>query len=102
MADLLDQTKELRQKLYMLEALLQIEKGRRTTEWFEGKAPEDHERPEAVKRLLETGLIEAEPSPGHFRLAPGGRIFLSNVRARIGDEGKIDWTRVNQIDFRRM
>jgi len=61
-ADLLDQTKELRQKLYMLEALLQIEKGRRTKEWFEGKAPEDHERPEAVKRLLETGLIEAEPS----------------------------------------
>ena len=94
MADLLDQTKELRQKLYMLEVLLQIEKARRSKEWFAGKMPEEPERPQAVRRLCETGLIEAELSPDRFRLTPAGGNFLSNVKARSGAEGKIDWTRV--------
>lgn len=37
MSDLLSDARDLRQRLYRLEVLLQIEKGRRSRTWFTGK-----------------------------------------------------------------
>src|SRR5678816_1982657 len=81
MSDLLSDARDLRQKLYRLEVLLQIEKGRRRRGWFTGEAPEDPQRAAAMKRLSKTGLIETAPPPNHFRLTPEGRAFLKDVRA---------------------
>ena len=52
MSDLLSDARELRQKLYRLEVLLQIEKGRRSRGWFTGKAPEDPQRAAARREAL--------------------------------------------------
>lgn len=102
MSDLLSGARELRQKLYRLEILLEMEKGRRSRGWFTGKAPEDVERPAAIKRLSETGLIEPAPAPEHFRLTPDGRDFLKDVRAKVGTQGGLDWTRADEIDFSKL
>ncbi len=102
MLDLLIEARELRRKLYCLEVLIQIEKGKRSKDWFAGRAPKDSERPKAVKRLSRTGLIEAAPSPHHFRLTSAGEAFLANVRAKIAAEGRVDWTRVNEVDFPKL
>lgn len=99
MNDLLRDARELRQKLHGLEVLLQIEKGRRSRAWFEGKAPDDPERLLAVKRLSKARLIEAAAPPVHFRLTPEGRDFLKDVRAKVGARGSLDWTRADEIDF---
>ena len=102
MADLLTEAMELRQRLHCLEVLLQIEKGKRTKDWFAGKTPEDPERPKAVARLSKTGLVEVAASPHHFRLTPAGAAFLGNVRAKTAAEGKVDWTRGNEVDFPKL
>ncbi len=102
MRELLNEVKEFRQKLYQLEILLEIEGGRRSRDWFAGKAPEEPERAEAVDRLVKTGLIEPASAPEHFRLTQQGAHLLTNVRARIAAEGRIDWTRVNELDFRKL
>ena len=102
MADLLSDARDLRQKLYRLEVLLQIERGRRTRAWFDGKAPADADRPAAVKRLSKVGLIEVAAPPVHFRLTPEGRIFLKDVRAKVGAQGELDWTRADEIDFSKL
>jgi hypothetical protein len=102
MSDLLSDARDLRQKLYRLEVLLQIEGGRRSRSWFTGRAPEDPERTVAMRKLVKAGLIEAEPPPIHFRLTPEGRDFLKDVRAKVGAHGALDWTRVDEIDFSKL
>jgi hypothetical protein len=102
MSDLLGDARDLRQKLYRLEVLLRIEKGRRSRGWFTGQAPEDPERAAAMRRLAKTGLIEAAPPPIHFRLTPEGRDFLKDVRAKVGASGELDWTRADEIDFSKL
>jgi hypothetical protein len=102
MADLLSDARELRQKLYRLEVLLQIEKGRRSRGWFARKAPEDRERAAAVRRLARSGLIEAAPPPAHFRLTSDGQDFLKDVRAKVGSHGELDWTRADEIAFSKL
>ena len=102
MSDLLGDARELRQKLYRLEVLLQIEKGRKGRSWFTGTAPEDPERAAAMKRLAKTGLIETAPPPMHFRLTAEGRSFLKDVRSKVGAHGELDWTRADEIDFSKL
>ena len=102
MSDLLDDARELRRKLHRLEVLLEIEKGPRARGWFEGTAPHDVERPAAIKRLTDTGLIEAAPPPDHFRVTADGWEFLKDVRAKVGAAGSLDWTRVDEIDFSKL
>jgi len=102
MSDLLSDARDLRQKLYRLEVLLQIEKGRRTRTWFTGKAPEDPQRTVAMRKLVKAGLIEAAPPPIHFRLTPEGQDLLKAVRAKVGAHGELDWTRADEIDFSKL
>src|SRR4249920_944090 len=102
MSDLLGDARDLRQKLYRLEVLLQVEQGRRSRSWFTGKAPEDPQQAAAMKRLSKAGLIEAVPPPIHFRLTPEGREFLKDIRSKVGAGGELDWTRADEIDFSRL
>ena len=65
MSDLLHGARDLRQKLYRLEVLLEIEKGGRSR--IAGKAPHAAERAAAIKRLTDAGFIEAAaPPPRRF------------------------------------
>ena len=82
--------------------LLQIEKGRRSRSWFTSKASEEPERAAAMRRLSKTGLIETAPPPIHFRLTSEGRDFLKDVRAKVGAQGELDWTRADEIDFSKL
>jgi hypothetical protein len=102
MSDLLYSAREFRQKLYRLEVLLEIEKGGRSRSWFTGKASPAGERAAAIKRLIETGLIETAAPPAHFRLTPEGREFLHDVRTKIGAGGPLDWTHADEIDFSKL
>jgi hypothetical protein len=102
MSDLLSGARDLRQKLYRLEVLLQIKDGRRSRDWFSGKSPADPERAAVIRRLAKTGLIEPGPQPGYFRLTPDGRDFLKDVRAKVGSQGALDWTRADEIDFSKL
>ena len=99
MSSLPGDARELRQKLYRLEVLLQVERGRRGRAWLTGKAPEDPQRAAAMRRLARIGLIATAPPPIHFRLTPEGRDFLKDVRAKVGGHGELDWTRADEIDF---
>jgi DNA-binding PadR family transcriptional regulator len=100
MSDLLQGARDLRQKLYRLEVLLEIEKGGRGR--LAGAAPNPAERADAIKRLTRTGLIEAATPPAKVRLTPEGRDFLKDVRARVGTGGELDWTRADEIDFSKL
>lgn len=102
MSDLLDSARELRQRLYRLEVLLDVEKGRRSGDSLTGKAAKDVERAAAIARLSASGLIEAAPAPERFRLTPEGRDFLKVVRSKVSSQGMIDWTRVDEIDFSKL
>jgi hypothetical protein len=102
MSDLLQNAREFRQKLYRLEVLLEIEKGGRSRSWFSGKAPNAVERAAALRRLTETGLVEAAAPPAHFRLTPEGREFLKDVRTKVGGGDALDWTRADEIDFSKL
>ena len=102
MSDLLSDARELRQKLHRLEVLLEIEKGRRSRSWFSGKTPNDVERPAAIKRLTDVGLIEPAPPPDHFRVTSNGWEFLQDVRTKVGAAGGLDWSRVDEIDFSKL
>ena len=70
--------------------------------WFEGETPHDVERLAAIKRLTDSGLIEAAPPPDHFRVTAEGWEFLQDVRAKVGAAGSLDWTRVDEIDFSKL
>ena len=96
--DLHGSARDLRQKLYRLEVLLDIEKGRLGGDGMTG----DVERAAALSRLLESGLIEAAPAPEHFHLRPEGRDFLKAVRSKVAFHGMVDWTRVDEIDFSKL
>ena len=100
MSDLLGDARDLREKLYRLELLLQLEGGRRSRSWFTGK--EDPQRTAAMRKLVKADLIEAAPPPIHFRLTPEGRDFLKDVRAKVGARGELDWTRADEIDFSKL
>ena len=103
MSDLLGDARQLRQRIYRLEVLLEIEKAERSHAWFAREAPEDGERAAALKRLLDTGLIETAPTPHHFRLTPDGRDFLKDVRTKVtAARGELDWTRADEIDFSKL
>jgi hypothetical protein len=103
MSDLLGSARELRQKLYRLEVLLDVEKSTRGRPSRPGKNPaKDAERAAALKRLVASGLIEADGGPGQFRLTPDGRDFLKVVRSKVGSAGALDWTRADEIDFSRL
>jgi hypothetical protein len=102
MSDLLSDARELRRKLHRLEVLLEIEKGAQSRGWFEGTSPSDVERPAAIKRLLDTGLIEPAAAPQHYRVTPDGWEFLQTLRARVGGGSGLDWTRVDEIDVSKL
>jgi len=99
MSDLLDAARQLRQKIYHLEVLLEIEKGGRSRGWFASRTQESAEWTKAINRLTETGLIETAPAPVHFRLTPEGHEFLQDLRAKTGAGGPLDWTRADEIHF---
>lgn len=90
---------EFRLKLCGLEILLEAESGRRAEGWFTGVEPPHDVRGEATQRLVTRGLLERRPAPVHYALTAAGREVLSAVRARIGARGRVDWTRVDEIDF---
>jgi len=94
-SDLQGSARDLRQKLYRLEVLLDIEKGRGGSSPRKGSA-EAAERAAALARLSASGLIESGSTPGKFHLTSEGREFLKDVR------GKVDWTRVDEIDFSKL
>lgn len=102
MSDLLDNARDLRKKLQRLEVLLEIERGGRRRSWFAGKTPEAVERAAAIKRLTQTGLVEAAAPPVPFRLTPEGREFLRDVRAKVGTGDALDWSRADEIDFSKL
>jgi hypothetical protein len=102
MSDLLSDARDLRQKLYRLEVLLHIEKGRRSRSWFAPRPAEDPERVAAIKKLAKAGLIESAPPPLHYRLTSEGREFLKDVRAKVGARGELDWTHADEIDFSKL
>ena len=101
MSDLQGSARELRQQLYRLEVLLDIEKGRRGSGARKGSA-EEAERAAAIARLSKSGLIESGSAPGKFVLTSNGREFLQDVRAKVSSNGALDWTRVDEIDFSRL
>jgi hypothetical protein len=102
MSDLLDGARELRQKVYHLEILLEIEKGARSGSWFASKARRAADREAAIKRLIETGLIERADPPVQFRLTSEGRVFLQDLRSKVGAGGALDWTHADEIDFSKL
>jgi ribosomal protein S19E (S16A) len=102
MSDLLNNARDLRTKLHRLEVLLEIEKGGRSRSWFAGKTAEARERAAVIKRLTQTGLVEAEAPPGAFRLTPEGREFLRDVRTKVGSGDALDWSRADEIDFSKL
>jgi hypothetical protein len=103
MSDLLSDARKLRQRIYRLEVLLEIERGERGHGWFAGRGTEDGDRAAALARLSESGLIETAPEPLRFRLTPEGRDFLKDVRAKVGAaQGELDWTRADEIDFSKL
>ena len=102
MSDLLHGARDLRQKLYRLEVLLEIEKGGRSRSRITGKAPQAAERAAAIKRLTDAGLIEAAAPPANFRVTPEGREFLKDVRTKVGAGDALDWTRADEIDFSKL
>jgi hypothetical protein len=99
MSDLLRDARQLRQKLYSLEVLLEIEKGERRGS---RSASPSAERAAAIRRLTESGLIEAAATPARFRLTVEGREFLKEVRAKVGAGGPLDWTHADEIDFSKL
>jgi hypothetical protein len=99
MSDLLHDARDLRQKLYRLEVLLEIEKGGRRRAWLTRGADQDRET--ALRRLVKTGLIERTETTG-YRLTSEGRLFLTDVRAKVGRQGPLDWTRADEIDFAKL
>ena len=101
MSDLLRDARQLRQKLYHLEVLLEIEKGARGRR-LGGKATATVERAAAIRRLTERGLIEAAETSARFRLTVEGREFLQDVRTKIGAGGPLDWTHADEIDFSKL
>ena len=102
MSDLLDNARDLRKKLQRLEVLLEIERGGRRRSWFAGKTPEAVERAAVIKRLTQTGLVEAAAPPDPFRLTPEGREFLQDVRTKVGSGDALDWSRADEIDFSKL
>jgi len=102
MSDLLHDARQLRQKMFHLEVLLEIEKGGRGRGWFTGKTAGSAERTRAIKRLTETGLIEPAEPPKHFRLTAEGFEFLQDLRAKTGAGGPLDWTRADEIHFGKL
>ena len=102
MSDLLNDARQLRQKMYHLEVLLEIEKGGRSRGWFTSKTTQSPERTRAIERLTETGLIETAPPPDHFRLTSEGFEFLQDLRAKTGAGGPLDWTRADEIHFSKL
>jgi hypothetical protein len=102
MSDLLHDARQLRQKMFHLEVLLEIEKGGQRRGWFTGKTAGSAERTRAIQRLTETGLIEAASPPKHFRLTPEGFEFLQDLRAKTGAGGPLDWTRADEIHFGKL
>jgi len=102
MSDLLGSARELRQKLYRLEVLLDVEKGRRKSSRGAKSPANDAERAAALKRLVASGLIEADGAPGQFRLTSDGFEFLKAVRSKVGSAGALDWMRADEIDFSRL
>ena len=102
MSDLLDGARGLRQKIYRLEVLLEIEKGTRTRSLFTGRAPHAADREAAIKRLTETGLIEPSAPPERVRLTPEGRAFLQDLRSKVGAGNPLDWTHADEIDFTKL
>jgi len=102
MDDLLSDARQLRQKLYRLEVLLHIEKGRRSRGWFAANASADPERAAAVRALAKAGLIETAPPPIQYRLTSEGREFLKDIRSKVSANGELDWARADEIDFSRL
>ena len=102
MSDLLDGARELRQKLFRLEVLLEIDKGGQRRSWFSGKTGQSTERAAAIKRLVESGLVEAADPPAHFKLTVDGHEYVQDLRAKLGAGRALDWTRADEIDFSRL
>jgi len=102
MAGLLDSARDLRQKLFRLEVLLEVQKGGRGRAWFTSKAPGAAERAAAIKRLTEAGLIEPAEPPAHFKLTVDGHEFVRDLRAKVGAGRALDWGRADEIDFSRL
>ncbi len=97
--DLRETIRQMRLRLHGLEVLLAAERERRTEEWFSDEGAGDGERGEATRRLVEHGLLEPRPAPTHFALSDRGRALLANVRAKVAPDGRVDWTRVDEVDF---
>ncbi len=102
MPEFRDTLREFRVKLLGVEILLEVEKGRRTKEWLDGAALPADERAEATRRLVERGFLEARQEPVHYALTDAGRRLLANIRAKIGPDGRVNWTRIDEADFPTM
>ncbi len=102
MADLLDSARELRQKLFRLEILLEIDKGGRSQAWFTSKSPGGADRAAAIKRLIEGGLVEVVDSPAHYKLTVEGHEFVRDLRGKVGAGQALDWMRADEIDFSKL
>jgi hypothetical protein len=102
MSDLLGSARELRQKLYRLEVLLDVERGSQKSSRGAKSPAKDAERATVLKRLVASGLIEADGVPGQYRLTADGFEFLKTVRSKVGSAGALDWMRADEIDFSRL
>ena len=102
MSDLLDGARELRQKLFRLEVLLEIDRGGQKPRWFSGKTGQSGERAAAIKRLVEAGLVEPAEPPVHFKLTVAGHEYVQDLRAKFGAGRALDWSRADEVDFSRL
>jgi hypothetical protein len=99
-----------RRKLRRLEVLWEIHKGGRLQrEWFAGEIPSwdefKEDRGQATKDLLQIGFIEEDEGypgalhPRPFLLTVQGQSFLKGMLEQIGVDDKINWNRVNEVEF---
>src|SRR5262245_21457269 len=102
MSDLLSDARKLRQRIYRLEVLLEVERAEKSRRRRGANAADQRERAPALARLLATGLIETAASSARYRLTPEGRDFLKDVRAKVGGRGELDWMRADEIDFSKL
>jgi hypothetical protein len=103
MSDLLRDARDMRQKLYRLEVLLEIEKARPSRGSAPRKGTADPERAAAIRTLTRARLIEPVAGAGQFRPTPEGREFLRDLRAKVrSGNGEFDWTRADEIEFSKL
>lgn len=93
MAQAESQGKRLSHILFRLEILQEVQRGRRTQGWFDGKTDNEPRRAEEVRYLLTNEFIQEAASPALYTLTGKGETFLTD---RIPSWERI-WSQFDQL-----